>query len=337
MADQQETIRLSHLDTGYCVRNDSVAVTKDINASLYSGELTCLLGPNGAGKSTLLKTLTGFIAPLRGEIMIGSKALTEYSDSELAKVISVVLTERLSVSNMTVGELVGMGRSPYTGFWGRMDRRDREVVDEAIALVGIEALRGRMVQTLSDGERQKVLIAKSLAQETPVIFLDEPTAFLDYPSKVEVMQLLQNLSREKDKTIFLSTHDLELALQIADKIWLLDKPHGVSIGTPEDLSLNGDMGRYFQRDGVVFDIESGLFRINHRISGTVGLTGCQPYVNMVRKALSRQGLAVTDDCSPDVIIRADAAGYSINDEICHKSVGELLDALKRLSDGSQKC
>lgn len=254
MAEQHETIRLSHLDTGYCVRNERVAVTKDINASLYSGELTCLLGPNGAGKSTLLKTLTGFIAPLNGEITIGSKSLTDYTDSELAKVIGVVLTERLSVSNMTVSELVGMGRSPYTGFWGRMDRADKEIVDEAISLVGIESLSGRTVQTLSDGERQKVMIAKSLAQETPVIFLDEPTAFLDYPSKVEIMQLLQSLSREKSKTIFLSTHDLELALQIADKIWLLDKPHGVSIGTPEDLSLNGDMGRYFQRDGVVFDL-----------------------------------------------------------------------------------
>lgn len=267
MAEQHETIRLSHLDTGYCVRNERVAVTKDINASLYSGELTCLLGPNGAGKSTLLKTLTGFIAPLNGEITIGSKSLTEYTDSELAKVIGVVLTERLSVSNMTVSELVGMGRSPYTGFWGRMDKADKEIVDEAISLVGIESLSGRTVQTLSDGERQKVMIAKSLAQGTPVIFLDEPTAFLDYPSKVEIMQLLQSLSREKSKTIFLSTHDLELALQIADKIWLLDKPHGVSIGTPEDLSLNGDMGRYFQRDGVVFDIETGLFKIQSQDFG----------------------------------------------------------------------
>ncbi len=334
MAEQHETIRLDHLDTGYCARNERVAVTKDINASLYSGELTCLLGPNGAGKSTLLKTLTGFIAPLNGEITIGSKSLTDYTDSELAKVIGVVLTERLSVSNMTVSELVGMGRSPYTGFWGRMDRADKEIVDEAISLVGIESLSGRTVQTLSDGERQKVMIAKSLAQETPFIFLDEPTAFLDYPSKVEIMQLLQSLSREKSKTIFLSTHDLELALQIADKIWLLDKPHGVSIGTPEDLSLNGDMGRYFQRDGVVFDIETGLFKINHRISGAVSLTGCPPYVNMVRKALARQGLAVTDDCGcgTKVVVRADATGYFINDGVCYRSVGELLDALKELPD-----
>ena len=215
-------------------------------------KLTCLLGPNGAGKSTLLKTLTAFLPPIKGKIYIEHKPLEDYSDAELSKVIGVVLTEKLSLNNMSVEELVGMGRSPYTGFWGHMNDTDRKIVEESIVLVGIENLKGRMIQTLSDGERQKVMIAKALAQETPVIFLDEPTAFLDYPSKVEIMQLLQRLAREKNKTIFLSTHDLELALQIADKVWLMDKIHGVTIGTPEDLSLNGDMSKYFHREGVGF-------------------------------------------------------------------------------------
>ena len=142
-----------------------------------------------------------------------------------------------------------------------MSADDRLIVEESIALVGIEGLRGRMVQTLSDGERQKVMIAKALAQETPVIFLDEPTAFLDYPSKVEIMLLLQKLSRTKDKTVFLSTHDLELALQIADKVWLLDKQHGMTIGTPEEVALNGSISAYFQRNGLEFDVEHRIFRI----------------------------------------------------------------------------
>ena len=259
--ERNETIKVIGLDTGYSDRKHTTVITRDINASLYSRELTCLLGPNGAGKSTLLKTLTTFLPPVKGEILIEGKQLETYSESDLAKVIGVVLTERLNINNMTVDELVGMGRSPYTGFWGHMSDYDRTVVAESIALVGIEGLRGRMVQTLSDGERQKVMIAKALAQETPVIFLDEPTAFLDYPSKVEIMQLLQKLSREKNKTVFLSTHDLELALQIADKVWLLDKPHGVTIGTPEELALNGAISIYFQREGLEFDIESRLFRI----------------------------------------------------------------------------
>lgn len=258
---KEETIKVIDLATGYHNKKETIVITRDINASLYSGELTCLLGPNGAGKSTLLKTLTAFIPPICGEIYIEFKPLSSYSDAELAKVIGVVLTEKLSINNMSVEELVGMGRSPYTGFWGRMNDYDKEVVNEAISLVGITSLKGRMVQSLSDGERQKVMIAKALAQETPVIFLDEPTAFLDYPSKVEILLLLQRLAREKCKTVFLSTHDLELALQIADKVWLMDKTFGVTIGTPEDLALNGDISRYFQRDGLAFDIDSRLFKI----------------------------------------------------------------------------
>ena len=261
----EETIRVVDHETGYRTGNKTTVITKGVCASLYSGELTCLLGPNGAGKSTLLKTLTAFLPPIKGKIYIEHKPLEDYSDAELSKVIGVVLTEKLSLNNMSVEELVGMGRSPYTGFWGHMNDTDRKIVEESIVLVGIENLKGRMIQTLSDGERQKVMIAKALAQETPVIFLDEPTAFLDYPSKVEIMQLLQRLAREKNKTIFLSTHDLELALQIADKVWLMDKIHGVTIGTPEDLSLNGDMSKYFHREGVAFDRESGLFKICHKI------------------------------------------------------------------------
>lgn len=328
MNHKEETIRVVNLETGYSSKKGITLITRDINASLYSGELTCLLGPNGAGKSTLLKTLTAFLPPVKGEIFIDNKPLEDYSDAELSKVIGVVLTEKLSLNNMTVEELVGMGRSPYTGFWGRMTDADRKIVDGAISLVGIESLRGRMVQTLSDGERQKVMIAKALAQETPVIFLDEPTAFLDYPSKVEIMQLLQRLARENGKTVFLSTHDLELALQIADKVWLLDKPHGVTIGTPEDLALNGDMSKYFHREGVEFDRESGLFKISHKIDRTVRLIGTGPGCNMVRKALARQGVK-TDDCASDIVIEITDNGYLLNGKPAD-SIAALLDMLNEI-------
>jgi len=328
MNHKEETIRVVNLETGYRSKKGITLITRDINASLYSGELTCLLGPNGAGKSTLLKTLTAFLPPVKGEIFIDNKPLEDYSDAELSKVIGVVLTEKLSLNNMTVEELVGMGRSPYTGFWGRMTDADRKIVDGAISLVGIESLRGRMVQTLSDGERQKVMIAKALAQETPVIFLDEPTAFLDYPSKVEIMQLLQRLARENGKTVFLSTHDLELALQIADKVWLLDKPHGVTIGTPEDLALNGDMSKYFHREGVEFDRESGLFKISHKIDRTVRLIGTGPGCNMVRKALARQGVK-TDDCASDIVIEITDNGYLLNGKPAD-SIAALLDMLNEI-------
>lgn len=259
--ERKATIITRQLTTGYPVKGGEAVVSKNINETLYSGELTCLLGPNGAGKSTILKTLSAFIPPLGGDIEIEGKLLSQYKDSELAKVIGVVLTDRISLTNMTVEDLVGMGRSPYTGFWGNLSGHDKEIVDESIALVKIDNLRGRMVHTLSDGERQKVMIAKALAQETPVIFLDEPTAFLDYPSKVEILILLQRLSRLKGKTVFLSTHDLEIALQIADKVWLVDKTLGIVTGSPEELSKEGQLGRFFDREGVEYDIATRRFKI----------------------------------------------------------------------------
>ena len=251
---KQPTIQIELLSTGYRNKKNVTVVAHDINATIQGGELTCLLGPNGAGKSTLLRTLSAFLPPVKGDISIMGRNLRDYTDKELAKTIGVVLTEKTDLRNMTVYDLIGLGRSPYTGFWGTLHEDDRRVVDEAIEMVGIGPLKDRMIQTLSDGERQKVMIAKALAQQTPVIFLDEPTAFLDFPSKVEIMQLLHLLSRTTGKTIFLSTHDLELALQIADTIWLMDRDKGVVIGTPDKLAKDGSLNSFFAQRDIKFDI-----------------------------------------------------------------------------------
>jgi iron complex transport system ATP-binding protein len=146
-----------------------------------------------------------------------------------------------------------MGRSPYTGFWGRLTKHDHAIVEESMRLTGTLTLRDRRVETLSDGERQKVMIAKSLAQETPLIFLDEPTAFLDFPSKVETMRLLKSLAKTNRKTVFQSTHDLNMALCLADRIWLVDKKIGVRIGTPTELAESGDLEKFFLREGISFN------------------------------------------------------------------------------------
>ena len=212
---------------------------------------------------------------------VNTKEIASLSDKELSKLIGVVLTEKPDVRNMSVRELVSLGRSPYTGFWGTYTDEDLRIVDEAIEMVGITDLVRRPVHTLSDGERQKVMIAKALAQQTPVIFLDEPTAFLDYPSKVEVLQLLRRISREAEKTIFLSTHDVELALQLADTIWLMTKIEEggtrkeegdmtklgeggmspVTIGSPQELAASGDLGRFIERQNIVFDKETLTIRV----------------------------------------------------------------------------
>lgn len=249
---EQETIRLTNLSIGYKTKQGVRTVVRDITAGIRSGELTCLLGQNGIGKSTLLRTLSAFQPKLGGSIVINGRELESYTDRELAQTIGVVLTERPDVQQMTVEEMVAMGRSPYTGFWGRLDEDDRREVRSAMELIGISGLRERLVVTLSDGERQKVMIAKALAQQTPVIFLDEPTAFLDYPSKVEMLLLLRRISREARKTIFLSTHDLELALQVADTMWLMT-PEGLYIGTPRELASEGCLRTFVERGGASFD------------------------------------------------------------------------------------
>ena len=252
-------------------------VAEHLNGAIKAGELTCLLGRNGVGKSTLLRTLAAFQPSLEGSVRIeepppaprGGRRkgevedncqLDTLSDKALARLIGVVLTEKPDVRNMTSEELVGMGRSPYTGFWGTLGKEDKRIVDEAIQLVGIEALRERFIHTLSDGERQKVMIAKALAQQTPIIYLDEPTAFLDFPSKVEVMQLLHQLAHEEGKTIFLSTHDVELSLQMADCIWLMES-EGLTVGTPRELADMGALSRFIEHRGIAFDAQTLTIRV----------------------------------------------------------------------------
>ena len=320
----KETIRIENLTIGYLGKSDVKVVARDINASIFSGELTCLLGANGVGKSTLLRTLSAFQPKLAGDIQILGRELTTYTDKQLSRLISVVLTEKPDIRNMTVDELVGLGRSPYTGFWGTLQKEDKEIVDRSIELVGITSLKGRMIQTLSDGERQKVMIAKALAQQTPVIYLDEPTAFLDYPSKVEMMQLLHHLSRQTDKTIFLSTHDLELALQIADKVWLMDKAKGVSIGTPEDLSLAGILGKFFTRRGIVFDAEAGLFKVQNEVRQQLRIEGKGIRRAMVAKALYRIGVLGSRDMETDVVIETDRK-ESPGSFFFHQADGKLVE------------
>lgn len=287
---RRETIRLDNLTIGYRRKQHAKVVAEGLCASVRSGELTCLLGQNGVGKSTLLRTLSAFRPPLEGSVLLMDRPLERYSVGELSRTLSVVLTDKCDLTNMSVRELVGMGRSPYTGFWGRLSAEDTRLIDEALRLVGIMHLSDRMVQTLSDGERQKVMIAKALAQQTPVILLDEPTAFLDFPSKVEIMQLLHRLTRETGRTIFLSTHDLELALQISDRIWLMKKGEGIHTGTPEDLSLDGTMAGFFPHRGIVFDPATGLFRIENRYRYRVRLTGDGIPRAMTDKALRRSGI-----------------------------------------------
>ena len=241
-------ITLEDLSTGYGCH----CVASHLNASLASGRLTCLLGANGVGKSTLLRTLCGFLPPMGGSIRINGTDIRQLSRKEMSRTIGVVLTERPDVPDMNVEEMTAMGRTPYTGFWGSLQGKDREAVKEALQMVGITHLSERKVHTLSDGERQKVMIAKALAQQTPVILLDEPTAFLDLPNRYELCTLLGRLAHDEHKCIIFSTHELDIALSLADTIALVDTPALKHLPTTEMIS-SGNIERLFDSEYVSFD------------------------------------------------------------------------------------
>lgn len=218
------SITIEKLKIGY----GQQIVAENLNAQFNEGELTCLLGPNGIGKSTLLRTMMALQKPLNGNIFYkkeydGEKIdISNIPQNEIAKIISIVLTEKPDVDNMTAEEIVGMGRNPYTGFWGTLSAGDKKIVAETIETVGMAKYIKTPISRLSDGELQKIMTAKALAQSTPVMLLDEPTSFLDFQSKVEIMSLLRNLAHNMNKTIILSTHDLTLAEKMADKLWWME-------------------------------------------------------------------------------------------------------------------
>ena len=265
-------------------------VHEALSFALRTGELCCLLGPNGAGKSTLLRTVAGTLLPLSGQLSVEGVAYRRTTALQRARMIGVVLTEKTHIGGLRVEEAVALGRYPHTGFFGRLTSDDRRAVKRAMEAVGVDDKASLFMAELSDGERQKVMIAKVLAQQCPVILLDEPTAYLDAVSRIEVMRLLHRLTREEHKTVLLSTHDIEQALSVADRLWLLRRGEPMGCGVTEDLVLNGSLDRYFGRDGIRFDAARGCFGGESMMRVDIGLE-CDDAVlrHWAENALQRLG------------------------------------------------
>jgi iron complex transport system ATP-binding protein len=282
------------LRVGYAVRKKAPRlVAGPLHLALWPGELVCLLGPNGAGKSTLLRTLAGVQAPLGGQLIVGGRPLASLSPEARARQLSIVLTERIEASHLTVQELVNLGRHPHTGWLGGLSAHDHAQVRAALAATGTAQFAHRPVGELSDGERQKVLVARALAQDTPLIVLDEPTAHLDLPNRVALLRLLHQLARTLGKAILLSTHELDLALQAADRVWLLPATGELLAGPPEDLVLSGAFAAAFQREGLAFDPATGTFELHAPTGPAVQLLGTGPAAFWTRRALLRAGFVPT--------------------------------------------
>lgn len=241
----KEQLITSNLSIGYPNKNGQRALVEGLDLNLAAGEIVCLLGPNGSGKSTLIRTLAGMQNPLKGNIQIAGKPLSEIEPRERAKRISVVLTNHSQIGNMDIKTYISLGRHPYSGWLGRLGTKDQYCIQEALQFVGIELLSNKILSELSDGERQKVSIARALAQEASIMLLDEPTAFLDVPRKIELMQLLRNLTQEKQLSLLLSTHDLDLVAKFADSVWILSDSGKLSTVAPEELKDTGTLAAAF--------------------------------------------------------------------------------------------
>ena len=302
-----KAIDISTLEIGYQTKRYAIKkVAGPMNLEMNKGELACLIGPNGSGKTTLLRTIATMQNPLGGDVHILGKPVRKLDRKSLSKMLSIVLAEQQVPGNMKVHELVALGRYPHTGWLARLTPTDTEKIRWAMKITGTLNFTNRAVVTLSDGERQKVMIARALAQDTPVILLDEPTAHLDIPNRVAIMMLLRKLARKTGKAILMSTHELELALQSADRLWLIRDDSTAISGTPEDLVLGGKIEQTFNDKSVKFDISSGTFKMVEKGTKLIRVTGDQNELLWTSRALERIGYKITENAQ--VEMRVDISG-----------------------------
>jgi iron complex transport system ATP-binding protein len=301
------TVHVLHtekLSIGYKNRDVVCTLGHALDLTLRPGQFVCLLGPNGAGKSTLIKTLAGIQRPLAGKVFIGQEDIYTIRKNALARKLSLVLTDVVQTGNLDVYTVLTLGRYPYANWFGSLCEADTKIIVEAARATGIEQHLGKQLDQLSDGERQKVMITRALVQDTPLIILDEPTAHLDLPSRVEVMRLLRTMARQTRKAIILSTHELDLALQAADTIWLMMPNQSLISGAPEDLIINGTFETAFSKNGFDFCRDTGTFRVNTPDENkTMRLTGEGYIYFWMKRALEREGYSIADDAEDIVSVQ----------------------------------
>ncbi|MEO1049556.1 MAG: ABC transporter ATP-binding protein [Bacteroidota bacterium] len=328
-------LNTADLAIGYKQAKREKLILDGINVSLCKGELVCFMGQNGVGKSTLLRTIAGLQKPISGDVFIDGDLLSSISRPILAKKISLVLTERAIAGNMTVQELVAYGRYPYTNWNVSLSKEDVDKIEWAIAMTKISELADRSVHELSDGQLQKVMIARALAQDGGIMILDEPTAHLDLNNRVEIINLLKSLAQETQKAILMATHELDLALQTADRLWLMPGNSAILTGIPEDLVLNGALDNVFPMKG--YNLKTGKVLHAQKHTQVIQLEGEGHEYLWTKNALERLGYKVSISES-DVIIRISAKENGLEwilQENTFLSINELIQALKKITDKTE--
>ncbi len=318
-SDHDILLTTSHLTVGYQERRRKLPILEGVNITLKRGELTCLMGQNGIGKSTLLRTLSGVQPPIAGEVLIEGKNIHQLSRTERAKKISLVLTEQLNAGSLTVGEVIIMGRYPFVGLDIRLSAEDQQMIDQAIDQVGVRELLDQQVHKLSDGQLQKVMIARALAQDGDIIILDEPTAHLDLNNRVTIIRLLKSLARDTNKAIIMATHELDLALQTADRLLLVDQEGTLIEGIPEDLVLDSTLDKVFDLKG--YDLKTGQYQHEEGRLGNIDLEGEGYAYLWTKNALERVGYRVVDQAN--VKIKISDASQKLRWKV--KQKGEEID------------
>ena len=326
------------LSIGYRLEKGLKVLGKNFNLNLHKGSFVALLGPNGSGKSTLIKTLSGLLQTLEGEVLIDGINLKKINKSQRARKISVVLTDPIYTQGLSVFDVVSLGRFPYTNWLGKLTDKDEAIIQESLELVDMHLFKHRKLLTLSDGEKQRVMIAKALAQQSEIVILDEPTAHLDLINRVEIMKLLQKLAHEQERAILISTHELDLAMQSADVLWLMREDKQISVGAPEDLILNNSMQEVFAKSSVDFDHLTGMFKIKHETNIEMHFQSDDAQIFLwSKKALEKIGIALVDNIKlkNNLTFDADSGLWKIQIngvEDSFSSLAELVVYLKNLRE-----
>ena len=330
-------LKLSDITIGYPDKNKTNTIQSNLNLSADRGELIALIGKNGCGKSTLIRSIACLQPIYSGEISLENKDLFNLKPENRARLLSVVLTGQHSVASFNVRELISIGRDPYTGWLGNLSERDNEIISDAMKMTYLEGFDDRNIYELSDGERQRVFIARALAQDTPLILLDEPTSHLDLSNRINILLLLQKLARDTGKTIIISTHELETAMQVADKLWLMENGKGIIVGTPEDLVINGSFEEIFHHSSYEFDKEYGSFIVQKNLDKYITTHVSKPDGLMARwttKALSRKGYKITSNAPLELFVNEENKSWTLkfNGEIVvTHSIEEALKSLSYLN------
>jgi iron complex transport system ATP-binding protein len=319
MANQHITLEGIGLSLGYSQQGKRKELLHDLSFQLYSGELTCLLGPNGVGKSTLIKAILGDLKPWEGRLILDQQELHCYSLEERAKRIAVVLSEPSYPGNLTVGQLVALGRTPHTSWGGKLSTEDRNWVDQALSDTRLTALQNERLGELSDGQRQKAMIARALAQDGKVLVLDEPTAHLDLINRLEIMTLLREISQKKEKAVLVVTHDLDIALETADRFWLMNCGSPLHAGRPEDILLSGKIQDLFPGERYRFELERGKVELVQD-PDNLSIEGPAAGVYWVKKALQKAGVRELPErltLQPSFELQLGTKSFKDLDELIH--------------------